>query len=173
MKILVTGHQGFIGSHMVRALHGHNVVTCEWGDRLPSVHDLNWVIHMGAISSTTERDVDKIMRQNYDYSVDLYETCIYHGVNFQFSSSASVYGQGTEFSETSPVDPRSAYAWSKYMFERYMMNNQPISSVAQAFRYFNVYGPEGEEHKCNQASPYSQFQKQHELEGCILSLIHI
>jgi ADP-L-glycero-D-manno-heptose 6-epimerase len=30
------------------------------------------------------------------------------------------------------------------------------------FRYFNVYGPEGEEHKGNQASPYHQFMKQAE-----------
>ena len=28
------------------------------------------------------------------------------------------------------------------------------------FRYFNVYGPEGEEHKGDQASPYFKFTKQ-------------
>ncbi len=163
MKILVTGHKGFIGSRMIKSLAEHEVVPYEWGERLPIVHGFDWVIHIGAISSTTERDVDKVMSQNYDFSVDLYESCVYHGVNFQFSSSASVYGMGTEFKETSPVDPRTPYAWSKYMFERYMMNNQPTSSVAQAFRYFNVYGPEGEEHKGNQASPYAQFKRQAEV----------
>ncbi len=167
MKILVTGHKGFIGSRMVKALSEHQITTCEWGERLPIIHGFDWVVHIGAISSTTERDVDKVMRQNYDFSVDLYESCMYHGVNFQFSSSASIYGLGTEFNESSPVDPRTPYAWSKYMFERYMMNNQPTSSVAQAFRYFNVYGPDGEEHKGSQASPYAQFKKQAEDTGRI------
>jgi UDP-glucose 4-epimerase len=57
-----------------------------------------------------------------------------------WSSSASVYGLGTEFAETSPVDPRSAYAWSKYMFERYV-SSKSFDIKVQGFRYFNVYGP--------------------------------
>lgn len=162
MNILVTGHMGFIGGHAYRTLlaQGHSVDGFEWGEILPAISKYDWIIHMGAISSTTERDVDKIMRQNYDFSVMLYEQAVRCGVNFQFASSASVYGLNNEFTEISPVDPRTPYAWSKYMFERYMMANLPLESVAQAFRYFNVYGPEGEEHKGNQASPYMQFSKQ-------------
>lgn len=169
MKVLVTGHKGFIGSHMFSALQaqGHQVTGYEWGERLPIVHGYDWVIHIGAISSTTERDIDKVMTQNYDFSVDLYESCMYSGVNFQFSSSASIYGLGTSFKESDPADPRTPYAWSKYMFERYMMSNQPTSSVAQAFRYFNVYGPEGEDHKGSQASPYKQFEVQAKTNGRI------
>ena len=124
MKILLTGYKGFIGSHMLTALlaAGHIVKVYEWGDPLPNVEGLDWVVHIGAISSTTERDVAKVMTQNYDFSVDLYEECRKHNVKFQFSSSASVYGLNKEFKEDSPVDPRTPYAWSKYMFERYMQN---------------------------------------------------
>jgi len=160
VNILVTGYKGFIGQNIVKSLDKqHRLSLFEWGDTLPEIKQFDWVIHCGAISSTTESDVDKIMTQNYDFSVDLYDKCKDNGVNFQFSSSASIYGLGNEFKETSPVDPRTPYAWSKYMFERYMLKNLPTASVAQCFRYFNVYGP-GESHKGSQASPFTQFAKQ-------------
>ena len=162
MKILLTGHKGFIGGHMLSALTNanHEVTTYDWDDGpRPGVMDQDWVIHIGAISSTTERDVDKVMLQNYEFSVDLYDECKRFGVDFQYSSSASVYGMVSNFSETSPVDPKNPYAWSKYLFERYHANHQG-GTIAQGFRYFNVYGPEGEDHKGNQASPHHQFKKQ-------------
>lgn len=160
MKILVTGHKGFIGAHMYRALLelDHEVDGYEWGDAYPNVRKYNWIIHMGAISSTTERDIDKVFRQNYDFSSTLYREARHFNINLQYSSSASVYGLNEEFKETSPVDPRNAYAWSKYLFERYVEQN-PTQSIVQGFRYFNVYG-DGEDHKGSQASPFSQFKKQ-------------
>lgn len=162
MKILLTGHKGFIGSYMHKALKEHDVTTYEWSDGTrPSVMGYDWVIHMGGISSTTERDVDKILRQNTDFSIDLYEECKTFGVNMQYSSSASIYGLGTDFRETAPVDPRNPYAWSKYLFERYV-EKHPTGSIVQGFRYFNVYARNGigEEHKDKQASPFSQFYQQ-------------
>lgn len=168
MKILLTGHRGFIGSHLLRRLKQHHALSLyEWGDPQPHVPGHDWVIHVGAISSTTERDVEKIMQQNVDFSVDLYEQCRYHGVNFQFSSSASIYGQGTDFRETAPPDPRTPYAWSKYLVERHIQQVPPKDMLAQCFRYFNVYGHEGEEHKGSQASPFMQFKKQAEETGSV------
>jgi ADP-L-glycero-D-manno-heptose 6-epimerase len=161
MKILLTGHKGFIGSHMFTALEnaGHLIDTYEWGDKqLPSVVEQDWVIHIGAISATTEKDIEKVLTQNLDFSVKLYNECKMHGVNFQYSSSASVYGLNREFTEESKLDPRTPYAWSKYLFERYVRKH-PSKSITQGFRYFNVYGS-GEEHKGGQASPQTQFSKQ-------------
>ena len=171
MKILVTGHEGFIGGHMLRTLveQGHDVTGFEWDDNSanwPKVYGYDWVVHMGAISSTVERDVKKILRQNYEFSIWLFEECKHHGVNLQYSSSASVYGLGKDFRETADVDPRNPYAWSKFLFEEYC-SKYTHGNIVQGFRYFNVYGPEGEEHKGNQASPHSQFQRQHELAGRI------
>ena len=166
MRILLTGHQGFIGSHMLKTLAGHDVRTYEWGDDpdLLATHDRDVCIHIGAISSTTERDVDKVMRQNYDFSCSLLDRCMNSGTHFQYASSASVYGLNTEFREDSPVDPRTPYAWSKYMFERYAATLREFADYnnyrIQGFRYFNVYGPEGEEHKGSQASPFAQFARQ-------------
>ena len=48
--------------------------------------------------------------------------------------------------------------------ERYHLSHQG-GNIVQGFRYFNVYGPEGEEHKGNQASPYMQFKKQYQETG--------
>ena len=165
MKILLTGYKGFIGSNMYNAIKDmHEVVGYDWGDPYVDIKEFDWVIHMGAISSTTETDVEKIMHQNFDFSVALYNECCENNVNFQFSSSASVYGIKKEFTENSPVDPRTPYAWSKYMFERYVNLHRPQNSLVQIFRYFNVYGP-NEDHKGSQASPFHQFHKQFEEKG--------
>lgn len=165
MKILVTGHRGFIGQNMIKALQDkHTVTGFEWGEKFPG-YDFDLVIHLGAISSTTETNVEKIMMQNYDFSVWLIEMCNSCGMNLQYASSASVYGFGSDFKEDSPVDPKSPYAWSKYMFERYSQSKEWEITV-QGFRYFNVYGPH-EDHKEGQASPHHTFTKQAKETGII------
>ena len=170
MKILLTGYKGFIGSNMLNALQEHNVTTFEWGETLPEIEGHDWVIHMGANSSTTERNIEKIMHQNVDFSVWLLNQCIKHGVDLQYSSSASVYGMRKEnFKEDQPVDPRNPYAWTKYLFERHVSNLEPKSLKGiriQGFRYFNVYGS-NEDHKEGQASPYHTFAKQYRETGKI------
>lgn len=166
MKILLTGHQGFIGSNFLKALHDHEVSTFEWKEPLPNVQGFDWVIHLGAISSTVDRRIEQIMIQNYDFSCWLLDECIKHSVNLQYASSASVYGPESDFRETSPVDPCTPYAWSKYLFERYALRSKHPNIKVQGFRYFNVYGP-GEEHKGEQASPYTRFKQQAEKQGYI------
>jgi ADP-L-glycero-D-manno-heptose 6-epimerase len=166
MKILVTGSNGFIGQNMVNALSPHHeVVKNEWGMSFPGVEGLDWVIHLGAISSTTETNISKIYRQNVEFSIKLYEECIKNNVKFQFASSASVYGLKSDFKETSPVDPQNHYARSKALFEKYIeFRNADITT--QIFRYFNVHGPH-EEHKGNQASPLAKFMEQAKKTGKI------
>ena len=141
MKILITGHKGFIGSNALKYFQNrHEVVTYEWGDGpSPGVMDLDWVMHFGAISSTTERDIEKVLKQNYDFSVELFNECKTFGVGFQYSSSASVYGLISTFREDAALDPRTPYAWSKYLFDRWVFQ-QKINIYVQGFRYFNVYG---------------------------------
>jgi ADP-L-glycero-D-manno-heptose 6-epimerase len=161
MKIMITGYKGFIGQNMVNALSkDHQLTLFEWGDTFPDLKGHNLCIHLGAISSTTETNVDKVLEQNYDFSRFLINKCQESGVNLQFASSASVYGLGSDFREIAPVNPLSPYAWSKYLFERYVSGLSDRWTIKiQAFRYFNVWGPH-EEHKGEQASPYSKFEKQ-------------
>ena len=73
MKILMTGDEGFIGQNMKSYLEskGHEIQGFTWNDSkggFPDVRGFDLVIHLGAISSTTETDVDKLMDHNYDFS---------------------------------------------------------------------------------------------------------
>ena len=167
MKILVTGHKGFIGQNMVNALKDeHTITTYEIGDEPPEFEGLDWVIHLGAISNTTERNVEKIMRYNHDVSCMMLVACQVNKVNLQYASSDSVYGMHTNFVEDGPVDPRSPYAWTKYLFDRSVSTQQFDGIRVQGFRYFNVHGPH-EDHKGDQASPYHKFEKQAKETGVI------
>ena len=165
MKIIVTGYKGFIGSHVYNALveDGHEVLGHEWDEYngcLPYVQGYDLVIHLGAISSTTETDIAKLMAQNYDFSIKLYRHCNDCGVSFHYASSASVYGDLKKWSEDGACRPLNAYAWSKYMFERYLTQIDIVTKIdCVGFRYFNVYG-NGEEHKGEQASVFTKFQHQ-------------
>jgi ADP-L-glycero-D-manno-heptose 6-epimerase len=165
--ILITGHEGFIGKRFYNHCLNSKIPVrgFEWRDTL-NLDDIKTVIHLGGISSTTETNVDKIMTQNYDFSVFLLEECIRRDINFQYSSSASVYGKNSTFMEISPVDPRTPYAWSKYMFERYAQRKKEKITI-QGFRYFNVWAETGEERKGNQASPYHKFTQEAKNTGTI------
>lgn len=143
MKVLVTGSEGFIGKNMTAFLgrqpdwkvDGWNWDPVSW----PDVKDYDWVVHLGAVADMTDSDVEKIMHQNYDFSCWLFNECQRSGVNLQYASTSSVYGNTNNFSEYAECHPQTAYAWSKYLFDRWAFQQRQTSFV-QGFRYFNVYG---------------------------------
>lgn len=143
MKILITGHEGFIGRNMMSwcaAEEGWHIDGYEWNSNArPDVTGYDWVIHLGAITDEGFTDVDTIMKQNLEFSQWLFHECNDNGVNFQYASSSDVYGPGKDFSELAPCHPGSAIAWSKYLFDRWVFQ-QELNVYVQSFRYFNVYG---------------------------------
>lgn len=168
MRILVTGHQGFIGKNLCSYLQhkGHQVEGFEWQiNKVPDPAPYDRVIHLGAISSTTERDVEKILIQNLEFSQRLLQLCNDTGTTFMYASSASVYGDVqtykdiTAIKETDPIYPMNAYAWSKYLFDKLVMEIPEYMCNVQGFRIFNAYGP-GEEHKGEQQSVFGKFELQ-------------
>lgn len=168
-KVLITGAGGFIGGNLSAYLEhrGYNVTRFDINlghSGIPDLLDQDIVIHLGANSSTTETDLKKILNQNFEFSTKLYKMCEMLEIKFQYASSASVYGTSRSFKESDFCKPLSPYAYSKYMFDCWLMNqNYPY----QGFRYFNVYGL-GEEKKGDQASPVSKFIKQAQKNGEII-----
>jgi ADP-L-glycero-D-manno-heptose 6-epimerase len=143
MKILVTGSNGFIGRNMTGWLahEGWHVDGWDWDpvDR-PNIAEYDWVIHLGAIADMRTADVEAVMTQNFDFSCWLFTECQKHQVNLQYASTSSVYGNTKNFSEFAPCNPQTPYAWSKYLFDRWVFQQPGHKAYVQGFRYFNVYG---------------------------------
>jgi len=143
MKVLVTGHRGYIGTHLVELLKsaGHSVTGCDLGlfegcewepvpaadrelvqdVRTLTARDLDGhdaICHLAAISNDPMGDLDpEITYQiNREASIRLAKLAKQAGVGrYLFSGSCSVYGAGEklDLAEGDPVRPLSAYARSK------------------------------------------------------------
>jgi ADP-L-glycero-D-manno-heptose 6-epimerase len=181
---LVTGGAGFIGSHVVAALAARrqDVVVCDWlrsDERWRNLakHEIadivtpedlpDWlrgnpakvevVIHMGAISSTTETDVDLITLNNVRTTLRLLQWCTETKTRFIYASSAATYGDGARgFDDVFSCDalallrPLNAYGWSKQVVDRRIARlaeqEHTLPPQWAGLKFFNVYGP-NEYHK--------------------------
>jgi ADP-L-glycero-D-manno-heptose 6-epimerase len=184
--IIITGGAGFIGSNLVAALEAKGVndlVVCDWlgkEDKWKNIakrnlrdivrperlfdyleknkENIEAVFHLGAISSTTERDADSINENNIQLTQKLWDWCADHKVRFIYASSAATYGDGKQgFVDDDHPDflaklkPLNPYGWSKHLCDRRFSK---ITRTAGAklppqwagLKFFNVYGP-NEYHK--------------------------
>lgn len=125
-------------------------------DFLEGNDDVTAVIHMGAISATTERDFNKLVEANIHYSQDLWSWCAENEVPFFYASSAATYGDGSAGYDDANIDklrPLNGYGYSKHFFDQWVLRQTPESSPPAwaGFKFFNVYGP-NEYHKERMAS---------------------
>jgi len=126
------------------------------------------IIHMGAISATTERDFNRLVQDNIRYSQHLWQWCTDRQVPFLYASSAATYGDGErgyDDSDSSDLRPLNGYGYSKQFFDQWALqqvaaNNAPPQWCG--FKFFNVYGP-NEYHKERMASvafhSFNQFRE--------------
>ena len=181
---LVTGGAGFIGSNIVAQLSsaGEEVAVCDWlrSDqrwRNLAKHDVaaiiepsqlrTWlagrgreitaVVHMGAISTTTETDIEQLAEYNIRATLDLLDWCAHTETRLIYASSAATYGDGSggfddDFtpSALAKLRPLNAYGWSKHVVDRRIARlaeqRKPLPPQCVGLKYFNVYGP-NEYHK--------------------------
>jgi len=186
--IIVTGASGFIGSNLVRRLYEigeRNIICVDYVNRheyykdIPGIFtppddfynntetykNIKAVFHEGAISSTTETDANKLFNYNTNCTWKLIYYCRDNQIPLQYASSASVYGNPSIeewHNPNKPTNPLNQYATTKMQIDYVagcVINSKRPPVLLQGMRYFNVYGP-NEDHKGDQASPYSKFAKQ-------------
>src|ERR1035437_4577258 len=107
------------------------------------------VFHLGACSSTTERDASYLIANNVRRSQEIAGWSIARRARFVYASSAATYG-ARESDLREDLDPHSLrplnmYGYSKHLFDGWMRREGMLQS-AVALKYFNVYGP-NEDHK--------------------------
>ena len=158
-SVLVTGGNGFIGTHLCRHLEGlgHHVISLDimhtdshpWECITADIRDnlqfdgIDYIVHLAAQISVPESidNPDLTLSINVDGTKSIISAAESAGVTkIIFASSAAVYGdcETIPIPEDAPLIPQSPYAVSKIVGEE-LLRRSEIDTCS--LRFFNVYGP--------------------------------
>lgn len=184
LKIIVTGAAGFIGSCMVQYLNelGYEdlILVDDFGieekrknweskkfNQIVERYNLfdwlhqhqpkiDFVIHLGARTDTTEFNYAVHEELNLEYSQDIWDYCTAYQVPLVYASSAATYGAGElgyddNHEVIEKLKPLNAYGISKNEFDKWALHQANHPPVWTGLKFFNIYGP-NEYHKGRMAS---------------------
>jgi len=169
MKILLTGHLGYVGSVMINQLTKKNfdVLGCDVGyypRNFTSIENNNYsslkkdirdldendlkdcsaIIHLAALSNDPLGEINPNLTHDVNYlaTINLAKLAKKHGVErFIYSSSCSIYGGNSLLvDENSELDPLTAYARSKVNSEKDLLKEKNENFHPVILRNATVYG---------------------------------
>ncbi len=182
--IIVTSAAGFIGSNFVKKLNDENIVDIilvdnfsnetknknldkkkyrECIDRelffdwLEKNHkNVDFIIHLGARTDTTEKNIEVFNILNLNYSKKIWEKCTEFQIPLIYASSAATYGNGEngyddDHNIIDKLEPLNPYGVSKNEFDKWVIKQSYTPPCWYGLKFFNVYGP-NEYHKDRMAS---------------------
>ncbi|MDO7609401.1 MAG: ADP-glyceromanno-heptose 6-epimerase [Crocinitomicaceae bacterium] len=119
-------------------------------------HIVDYVIHLGARTDTTEMDYRIHEVLNVKYSQDIWNICTSKNIPLIYASSAATYGMGEhgykdDHDFVQKLTPLNPYGESKNNFDKWALNQKNTPPFWAGLKFFNVYGP-NESHKGRMAS---------------------
>lgn len=182
--IIVTGAAGFIGSCMIQYLNELGftdlIIVDEFNreNKVPNYNEkkfskqvereelfqwlndeqpkIDFIIHLGARTDTTEFNYAIHQHLNVDYSQNIWNYCTQHNIPLIYASSAATYGDGSlgykdDHALCYDLKPLNPYGVSKNEFDKWALQHPAQPPFWAGLKFFNVYGP-NEYHKARMAS---------------------
>lgn len=130
--------------------------------------DVDFIIHLGARTDTTEFDWNVFVELNVEYTKQLWKMCAEYQIPIVYASSAATYGAGElgyvdSHEVVGKLQPLNPYGRSKNEIDKWILAQDECPPFWAGLKFFNVYGP-NEYHKGRMASVI--LHSFHQIEDC-------